>query len=196
MLPKSLKDEIKDDEKVELVLRRHWFVFLAPMAKPVLFIFVPLAIILWLFGISFFMSLLESFLWAIIIAGWFFFWLLFALYEWFVWYFDIFILTDKRIIDVEQKSLFSKNVSEITYDKIQDTSYQVSGIAQTFLKFGTINVQTAGSDVAITINDVAAPAMIQEKISELSKKYGESRNTAKEEILSASANEEAENGKK
>lgn len=171
MLPKSLRDEIKEDEKIELVLRRHWFVFLAPLAKPVLFILIPFAIILWLFGISFFMSLLESFFWAIIITGWFFFWLLFALYEWFVWYFDIFILTDKRIIDVEQKSLFSKNVSEITYDKIQDTSYQVSGIAQTFLKFGTVNVQTAGSDVAITINDVADPAIIQEKISELTKKY-------------------------
>jgi len=63
---------------------------------------------------------------------------------WIDYYLDMWILTDKRLIDIEQTGLFQREVSEIPLFRIQDMTVSISGFLATFLKFGTIAVQTAG----------------------------------------------------
>jgi len=72
---------------------------------------------------------------------------------WMDYYLDMWIITDQRIITVEQKGLFRREISEIPLHRVQDITIEISGIIETFLKFGTIRIQTAG-EREFTIDDI------------------------------------------
>ena len=70
--------------------------------------------------------------------------LTFLFYFWADYYLDMWIITTERIIDINQLGLFSREISEIPLRHVQDVTIEVHGIIETFLKFGTIKIQTAG----------------------------------------------------
>lgn len=82
--------------------------------------------------------------------------------SWIAWYFSVFILTDQRLIQVVQKGLFHKSVVDISLSQIQMVNYEVVGVQQTLLGFGTITIQTYVGD--LVIHDVHHPAKIQKKL--------------------------------
>lgn len=82
--------------------------------------------------------------------------------SWIAWYFSVFILTDQRLIQVQQKGMFSKSVVDISLAQIQMVNYEVAGVQQTLLGFGTITVQTYVGD--LVIHDVHHPNKIQKKL--------------------------------
>jgi uncharacterized membrane protein YdbT with pleckstrin-like domain len=55
-------------------------------------------------------------------------------------------VTDKRIIDVEQKQIFDRDITNLRFDKIQDVKVDIHGLIPTMLDFGTVEVQTASED--------------------------------------------------
>ncbi|TXG78192.1 PH domain-containing protein [Patescibacteria group bacterium] len=69
--------------------------------------------------------------------------------SWIAWYFSVFILTDQRLIQVVQKGLFRKSVVDISLSQIQMVNYEVSGVEQTLLGFGTITIQTYVGDLVV-----------------------------------------------
>lgn len=82
--------------------------------------------------------------------------------SWIAWYFSVFILTDQRLIQVVQKGMFNKSVVDISLSQIQMVNYEVAGVQQTLLGFGTITVQTYVGD--LVIHDVHHPGKIQKKL--------------------------------
>ena len=68
--------------------------------------------------------------------------ILYWFYTWIGWYYSVFILTDRRLIDIEQKGLFNRKVSEVGLDRIQSLNYHIKGIQAALFRFGTITVQT------------------------------------------------------
>ena len=68
-------------------------------------------------------------------------------------YFDIWIITNERVIDVEQHGLFRRETSEFGIDKIQDITVEVPNMVATFLKYGNLRIQTAG-ERSFAIKDV------------------------------------------
>lgn len=89
-------------------------------------------------------------LWLLIL--WTFFFI-----EWTDYYLDIWIITNKRIIDVEQKGFFHREVTSFNYNQIQDITVETHGLLETFLKFGTLHIQTAGHNRNIIIKDAHYP---------------------------------------
>lgn len=77
---------------------------------------------------------------------------------------DAWIITSERIIDIEQKGLFRREVSEFKLDKIQDVSVNVSGVIQTFFNFGDVHIETAGSTRNFLFKTVTNPQKIKSKI--------------------------------
>ena len=82
--------------------------------------------------------------------------------SWIGWHFSIFIITDQRFIQITQKGLFHRAVADLTLAQIQSVNYEVSGLQETLLGFGTIKMQTYVGD--LVIHDVHHPARIQKKI--------------------------------
>lgn len=70
--------------------------------------------------------------------------ILVALLFWTDHYLDLWIITNERIMDVEQHGLFRRETSEFSLDKIQDITVEVPGMTATFFKYGNLIIQTAG----------------------------------------------------
>ena len=85
-------------------------------------------------------------------------------FEVYNWYRDLYVLTNERIIDIDQKSFFHRVVSETTLDKVQDVTYEVKGVFATLFDFGTVFVQTGGAKGTIAWEDVMKPGSVQKKI--------------------------------
>jgi hypothetical protein len=99
----------------------------------------------------FFASLLASFILAMIL-----------IFPWWVrWYFSVYIMTNKRFIQ-QTRSLLQVNVVDIGLDQIQMINYQIAGLEETVLRFGTIVVQTYVGD--LVIKQVHHPARVQAKM--------------------------------
>jgi len=82
--------------------------------------------------------------------------------SWISWHFSIFIVTDQRFIQITQKGLFHRAVADLTLPQIQSVNYEVSGLQETLLGFGTIKMQTYVGD--LVIRDVHHPAKIQKRL--------------------------------
>jgi len=90
--------------------------------------------------------------------------------KWIEWHFSVFIVTDKRLIQITQKGLFHRSVIDMGLSQIQMVNYQVSGIQETLLGFGTIMMQTFVGD--LIIHDISHPADIQKKLLQVLRDQG------------------------
>lgn len=90
--------------------------------------------------------------------------------SWIGWYFSVFIVTDQRFIQITQKGLFHRSVADLTLGQIQSVNYEVAGLQETLLGFGTIKMQTYVGD--LTIREVHHPARIQKQLLNILRKEG------------------------
>ncbi len=133
-------------EKILLTMRRHWIVFAGPtltfflllLAPPIAFIAVR--VYLPLFSSPTIEPVADFFL-ALYFAGL----LVYMLIRWLEYYLDVWIITSERIIDVEQKTLFRREISEMSLDRIQNVTVEIPGFFATMMQFGNIKIQTAGA---------------------------------------------------
>lgn len=108
----------------------------------------------------FFLSLLASIVLSLILIFPF----------WIGWYFSVFILTDQRFIQINQKGLFHRAVADIALDQIQSINYEINGFGETLMGFGTIKMQTYLGD--LVIHEVHHPAKIQKKLASILRDQG------------------------
>lgn len=163
--------EIDKDEHIVFEVRKHWLVFGTEMTFLIILALVPLLVLSFISnsGINFgrlislvdFISLFSFFysLWLLII------WVV-GFIIWTNYYLDVWIITSKKIVDVEQYGLFKRQVSILHLEKIQDITYDVHGVLQTLFGYGDLLVQTAGSSGSFPIKGVPNPALVQAKLNE------------------------------
>lgn len=149
-----------EEEDVKLVFRKH------PIVMRKGFIFASLTLVLGVIP-SFFKPeysiLLVGLLGGLIIG-------LIVMFPWWVrWYFSVYIMTSHRFIQ-QTRSLLQLNVVDISLEQVQMINYQVSGLEQTLLGFGTIVLQTYVGD--LVIHDVHHPAEIQKKMVHILRELG------------------------
>lgn len=90
--------------------------------------------------------------------------------SWISWHFSVFIVTDQRFIQITQKGLFHRAVADLGLQQIQSVNYEVAGMEETMLGFGTIKMQTYVGD--LTIHKVHRPAKIQKKLLSILRQEG------------------------
>lgn len=90
--------------------------------------------------------------------------------SWIGWYFSVFVVTNQRFIQITQKGFFHKSVVDIALNQIQMVNYEIAGIQETLLGFGTIMIQTYVGD--LTIKEVHHPAHVQKKLQKILRDAG------------------------
>jgi hypothetical protein len=90
--------------------------------------------------------------------------------SWMSWHFSVFVVTNQRFIQITQKGLFHRSVVDMGLNQIQMVNYEVSGLQETLLGFGTIMMQTFVGD--LLIHYIHHPAKIQKKILEILRSEG------------------------
>ncbi len=167
--PDGIKFETQEEEeRVVLFLRQHLIVLLGPFLLVLLLATSP--VILFPFLFRYLMLPIEIPTGYIVVgtAFWYVVTFGFALMSFLRWFFNIYIVTDKRIVDIDFIHLLYKEFSEARLDRIQDISYKSSGIFSVFFDYGDAYVQTAGGDLPnIEFLAVPKPARVVEMISEL-----------------------------
>jgi hypothetical protein len=160
MSEKYFEDQF-DDEEVLFVFRKH------PIVMRKGLIFGMLAILL---GTIPALITLEYSTYFIGLGAGLVLGCLVFLPSWIAWHFSVFIVTDQRLIQITQKGLFHRSVIDMGLSQIQMVNYQVSGLQETLLGFGTIMMQTFVGD--LVIHDIHHPAAIQKKLLEVLKQQG------------------------
>lgn len=142
---------LEKDEKVLLVLHHHWISFLGPLVILVSLALAPLLLIPFIATqpTLTYLFLFLSTLWYLMV-------LFLALGFWIDYYLDALVVTDRRVLNVNQSGLFKHVVSEFKIDKVQDVTIEVTNFMGTFFHFGNITIQTAG-EVSFSINEVPSP---------------------------------------
>jgi len=88
------------------------------------------------------------------------------------WYFNIGIVTDKQIIDVDFSALSFRNISRTELEHVEDITVKVSGFASSIFDLGNIFVQTAGSEINTEFMNVPHPARAAHIIQDILKQNG------------------------
>lgn len=83
------------------------------------------------------------------------------------WYFNIYIVTNERVVDIDFYYLLYKRFSQAELNKIQDISYSSAGIFATFFNYGNVSVETAGESPNLEFDRVPHPEKVVETIRNL-----------------------------
>lgn len=97
-------------------------------------------------------------------------------YIWFSfisWYFNVGIITNKRIIDIDFYVVLYKEITVARLDKVEDITLKSGGYFESFLDFGTVFIQTAGTEANIEFANIPKPSLVVQLINNiLNKRHG------------------------
>jgi len=79
-------------------------------------------------------------------------------------YLDVWILTNKRLVSIEQKGMFSRTVIEFELGNIQDISSDVHGVLPTLLHYGNIRIHTSSENQDFDFKEVGEPDLVKHEI--------------------------------
>lgn len=158
------------DEEILYVIHRHWFNILSQFVPFFigLFLLIGSFVFFKVFSLEtsqsisqpiflFIESILLIFLW------------IFGFLVWIDYYLDVWIITDKRIVNIEQKGLFVRNMSEIFLFRIQDITSEVKGFFPSILDFGDVYVQSAGERERFQFHKIPNPYKIKDIIMDMTR---------------------------
>ena len=161
---------LDNDESVILEVRKHWVVFVGYAVSLLFSALMPF--VLFVFSKVLFPKINSinipgntSALFLFFYCLWLLFlWALFFI-NWTKYYLDVWFVTQKRIIAVDQKRIFDRAISNLRFDKIQDVTIDVRGFIPTLLNYGDVKVQTAGEDnYEFSMNTVSDPEHVRKVI--------------------------------
>ncbi len=155
------------DEHIIFQVRRSWFVLFEKTIALIFSILIPLIL----------MSFVETtntikiggnkeFFLMILMLSWIFVVWNLIFVVWTDYYLDIFVITNKHLIDIEQKGLFRREVSILNLKNIQDITTDITGLIATIIGFGDLKIQSAGSRREFIIKEINKPEMVRTKIKE------------------------------
>lgn len=161
--PSWVSFDTKDDnEKVILLLRQHWVVNVPWVLLALVMIAAPSVL-------SFFpiLEFLPAKFQLMAVSFWYLLTLAFIFERFLSWFYNIFIVTDKRVIDIDFLNLIYKQVSECHFSEIESLTYTQGGFVRAMFNFGTVLVQTAAEIENIEFEDVPVPADVSKIINSL-----------------------------
>lgn len=161
--PKEISFETqRKKEEIILLMRRHWITNLGWLLFTFLLIFLPL------FFPSFpLFQILPTRFKLIAIPIWYLLAFAFFLENFLNWYFNVYLLTSERIVDIDFYSLIYKEISDARIEKIQDVTYSMGGLIRTLFNYGDILVQTAAERTVFEFEAIPKPAWVVQKINEV-----------------------------
>lgn len=160
---------IAHDERIVMVLRHHWIVFAGHILLHVGFaLLLPFmwGLLLTLFPQMDTSQTIVAIAFILTSSYYLALWVLF--FNGFInYYLDMWVVTTKRIMDVEQHTLFRRTIAEQPLSRVQDITSDIHGVLATFLHYGDIVVQSAGTKEKFIFHSLPHPELISRTILEL-----------------------------
>lgn len=175
---------LEPGEKIHLITRRHRYVLIRLLMPEILFFLVVIIFMASLlfvelpgwpdFLIDFFPGIIFLKLRYLLLF-------LFSLFLQFLWliifltfinyYFDCWVVTDRRTIHTELRALFSRILSSVPHDRIQDITIDIHGIFPTIWRFGNLKIQTAGGFREFIFKQIPEPYKTKKLIFQVQREF-------------------------
>ncbi len=97
--------------------------------------------------------------------------LLFLVRQYMRWSGTTLILTDKRVVDIEQRGFFDRVVTEAPYTQIDESSYRIKGFWATVFRYGFLRFDLSGSAADIEFKHVSRPAKVHNLVNDLREEH-------------------------
>lgn len=159
----------QENEFVIIYVRKHWIWLFVESLRVFAFFIVPVsfAIVLDLYFVDqnslFFnypvtkLLTLFTYIWAIF--SWGFMADRFTKYALNFW-----VLTNKKLVESEHLLLFSRKLSTLELESVEDITVKFDGPIETLLNFGSLTVQTAGAQREFLADDIKDPEFVKLEI--------------------------------
>lgn len=158
------KINLEADEHIIIEVRKHWFVLATQLIGILMGALLPPALY---FGLSNTTTLPIASLQVHtgILVALYSAWLLIAwmaLFNiWTNYYLDVWTLTNKRLIAVDQRGFFFRNTASFRLERLQDITVSINGLLATLLDFGSLSIQTAGEEGKFKIQGLPKPGELK-----------------------------------
>ena len=154
--------DLRDGERVILRVRQHWLLLLWPIWRTLILASLGG------YGIYYFRDKLDPVLITLISLIWILLVINFSLLHHFLkWYLKLYVLTNRRVINVTHQGIFKRQVTEAYLHKVQDVTHRSTGMMSLMFGYGDIIVQTAGHQTLIHFRMVPNSRHIHKQINNL-----------------------------
>ncbi len=158
-------EEQEENEDIILLVRRHFATNIPWIFASFLLILLPLT---FPFFINFFpfplpspqaISFYIAFYYLVVFG--------FILINFTLWYFNVGLVTNLHVIDIDLSGILYRQISQAKMEKIEDVTYKQSGFIRSLFNYGDVHVQTAGEEENIEYDRVPRPAKVAEIINDI-----------------------------
>lgn len=149
-------------EKVVLLLRKHPITNIPWIVITIIMLLAPSVL-------SFFpiLEFLPERFQFISVVCWYLITTAFAFEKFLSWFFNVYIVTDERLFDVDFVNLVYREIAEANLDQIQDVNVRVGSVIRTVFDYGDILIQTASAVPNIEFEACPDPDRVAQVIREL-----------------------------
>ncbi len=171
------------DEKMVQLYRRHPITLFGLYLGIVVTLIIPVSAYFLIRGINadFFATQGVIVLFVLFLSIFLLFSLLFMFQQFLDHWLDVWILTTRRIINIEQTGLFTRVRAEVRLYRVQDVTSEIKGFMRHMFNYGMVFTQTAGERMRFTFEDIPEPKEASKLILQLAER---DQRTHEQEITS------------
>jgi hypothetical protein len=160
----------KDGEVVEYLVAKHWIIYVKLILFMLTTIVVPVVIFTgielgteWSLNAKRYVTFGFIIYMIVIVTISFIRWLEDEL--------DVIIVTNERVISIDQVSFMHRTVSETELSQVQDVKHVAKGVLSNVMNFGCLEIQTAAEKIIFRIDDVTKPHQMSRQILDMCNVY-------------------------
>lgn len=166
--PSKMRFETQgDNEEIILFLRAHPITTFGWILTGILLVITPVFLFPYLLLNNFLPIKYAGFIPAVILV-WYLFTFSYLLVSFLLWYFTVSIVTNERIIDIDQINILNNKFSATILVKVEDVTMRRGGLISTFFDFGNVFIQTAGTEENFEFLEVPHPEEVVKIINNIS----------------------------
>jgi hypothetical protein len=160
----------QENEAVLFLLREHWITNVGWLMMSLILLVTPLFIFPLIMNNGVIPANTPPTFIAVFVLGWYLMTFSYILLNFLHWYFNVWIVTDERIIDIEFVNILSKQFAETRISKIEDVTTRTGGFIRSLFDYGDIVVQTAATQVVFIFTAIPYPDRVVRVINDLMEK--------------------------
>lgn len=165
-------DYLETKEKIVHIVHRHFLVILKDFIRILVLGFgIP-----GLFWFLFPQISIIAIIWMIIGLGK-------SLYVLYKWYYDVWVITDRAVIDIKSETIWDITTTRIEYHMIEGMTYSVKGFWATIFNYGDILLEKIGGGTAVSLEHAKKPQKVETKILKQQEKYMSSQSMRDHQAL-------------
>lgn len=146
-------------EKVLIFSRAHPISFMGRLVFLTLLFLLPFMVIS--------LRLIELQASLLIVCVYYLLWLDIAFIEWVKFYYDFIVVTESQLIYVNQRGIFDRAIYQCHLSQIEESTGHIKGVLPNLFSYGSVEMQTAGPQENIMINNIPNPFEISERVMKL-----------------------------